>query len=87
MWAENGNVPLPSLTMFCDLKEVNAPPPLPIEVINITSVVTGAVIPREGGERDVEAIVRYVTGNIAKEGTEMEREIRKELGRERMRLT
>ena len=97
MWAENGNVPLPSLSIYCDVEGVNAPPPLPTEVINITSVVTGAVIPREGGVRDVEATVRYVTGHIAKEGTERERERigerdwerarEGERGRERVRLT
>ena len=80
MWAENGNEPLPSLTIYCDVEGVNAPLPLPIEVINITSVVTGAVIPREGRVQDVEATVRYVTGNIATEVVGEEQRV-KERGR------
>ena len=61
MWAENGNVPLPSLTRVCDVEGVDAPPPLPIEVINITSVVAGDVLQTSSDSQRVQATVTLET--------------------------
>jgi hypothetical protein len=48
---------LPALSIKCDEDGVDAPPPLPISLINITNRDTGRVTPKDGS-REVEVTLR-----------------------------
>ena len=55
-WREVGRG-LPAFSINCEEDGVNAPPPLPISLINITNRDTGRVTPTDDG-RDVEVTLR-----------------------------
>ena len=56
LWKEGNG--LPGLSTNCEVDGVDAPPPLPISVINIVNIDTGRVIPALSGDyQDVEATV------------------------------
>ena len=49
---------LPALSTNCTVEGVDAPPPLPISVVNIVNIDTGRVIPALSGDyQDVEVTV------------------------------
>ena len=58
-WKDNGR---PSRSDHCDTADTPAPPPLPIEVINITDTDTTILI-TDGLTREVRVFVRLVLVN------------------------